>query len=87
MESLRFVAHTPAFRRLFQFSFAPDDTFFHTIVGNSPFAAMSDGCIPFAGRGKTDLGNLHLISSNLKKIYTLSDLPEILASSKFLCGR
>jgi hypothetical protein len=80
---LRFVADNPAYRRFFQSSFAPDETFFHTIVGNSRFSAMSDGCIPFAGRGKTDLGNLHIISSNLKKIYTLSDLPEISASSKF----
>jgi hypothetical protein len=80
---LQFVADTPAFRRFFQSSFAPDETFFHTIIGNSPFAAMSDGPVPFAGRGKTDLANLHVISSTLKKVYTLSDLPEIAASPKF----
>jgi core-2/I-Branching enzyme len=78
-----FVKKNDRFLRFFRASFAPDEIFFQTIIGNSQFSRTSDGLVRFAGRGKTDLANLHIINSDLKKVYTMSDLQEIMASPKF----
>jgi hypothetical protein len=62
--------------------FAPDEMYFHTIVGNSPFVTERN-IIAFAGRGNWRLANLHLISDrSLRYVYSHDDLAAVLASGK-----
>lgn len=63
-------------------TFAPDEHFFHTIVGNSPFNAKSDGVQEYEGRGTWRMANFHLIHKSLSKWYTLNDWDEINSSNK-----
>ncbi len=63
-------------------TFAPDEHFFHTIVGNSPFSVKSDGLQEYKGRGTWRMANFHLIHKTLSKWYTLNDLDEIISSDK-----
>lgn len=48
---LDYVSCNPGFVGMNRQTFSPDEHFFHTLVGNSPFAAHSDGVQPFEGRG------------------------------------
>ncbi len=63
-------------------SFAPDEHFFHTIVGNSPFNAKADGLQEFKGRGTWRMANFHLIHKTVAKWYTADDWDEINTSEK-----
>lgn len=69
-------------RAFWRFTLAPDEHFFHTIVGNSPFAETCDGLQPFTGRGTYKLANLHLIDASLAKVFTEADFDEIRNSDK-----
>lgn len=73
----------PTFRAANRHTFAPDEHYFHTIVGNSPFAARATGLQPFEGRGLWRLANLHLIDPSLAKWYTLDDWDQIIRSDRF----
>lgn len=79
---LNYVSRDPGFVEMNRQTFAPDEHFYHTLVGNSSFAAHSDGLQPFQGRGTSRLANLHLIHPSLAKTYTEADYEEITASGK-----
>lgn len=70
------------YRDINKYSFAPDEHYFHTIVGNSPFLTNSDGIQPFEGRGTWRMANLHIIHISLSKWYTINDWEEIRTSDK-----
>lgn len=55
-------------------TFAADEHYFHTIIGNSPFVAMTDGI--------QRLANFHLICPSLTKWFTLEDWEQIQNSEK-----
>jgi hypothetical protein len=64
-------------------TFAPDEHYFHTIVGNSAFAYQTDGVQPFEGRGLWRLANFHHIHPSLAKWYTLDDWEEVAAADAY----
>jgi hypothetical protein len=69
--------------QFFQYTFAPDELYFHTIVANSSFHALAGGFQPFIGRGNRWVANLHLIrTSSLRKVFTLEDWDEVAKSDK-----
>jgi len=78
-----FVAARPDVTSFYRNTFAPDEHFFHTIIGNSSLRDFTEGVRPYTGRGTYKLSNLHLIDKSLKKVYTLEDLESILSSTKF----
>lgn len=80
---LNYVDLNPGFIKMNRQTFSPDEHFFHTLVGNSQFAAHSDGLQPFEGRGTWRLANLHLIHPSLAHIYVDNDYKDIIASGKF----
>jgi hypothetical protein len=80
---LDFVRARPDLVSFYRNTFAPDEHFFHTIVGNSRLGHLTSGVRPFTGRGNYKLSNLHLIDKNLKKVYTLNDLEAIASSAAF----
>jgi hypothetical protein len=67
----------------YRHAFASDEQFFHTIVGNSRFAASATGLQAYSGRGTYKLANLHLIDPSLSKWYTLDDWEAVSRSDKF----
>jgi hypothetical protein len=64
-------------------TFAPDEHFYHSIIGNSDFAQRATGMQEFKGRGTWRMANLHIIDPSLAKYYTMCDWPEICVSDKF----
>ena len=81
---LQFVHDNPDFVKFHKSSFAPDEHFFHTIIGNSEFSAKTDGVVRAAG---INLSNLHAQLNNLHAprfpIVTIDHLDAVLASDKF----
>lgn len=75
---LRFVQERPDFLHYHRYSFAPDEHFFHTIIGNCAFAAKTDG--PVAHLGGQHLYNLHAARYPL---VSMEHLAEIVDSEKF----
>lgn len=68
--------------RYFERCFAPDEMYFHTIIGNSPFMDPQNR-IPFTGRGNWKLANLHLINDgSLRYVYRRTDFDRVLRSDK-----
>lgn len=63
-------------------TFSPDEHYFHTIIGNSPFNSKADGLQAYEGRGLWRLVNTHLICPSLQKWYTLDDWEQIISSDK-----
>ncbi|HLW32905.1 MAG TPA: beta-1,6-N-acetylglucosaminyltransferase [Aequorivita sp.] len=80
---LDFVSNNPDFMRYFKTAFAPDEYFFHTIVGNSPFLSKSTGFQKYEGRGTFRMANLHVIHPSLSHVYTDKDFEELKNSDKF----
>jgi hypothetical protein len=80
---LEFTDKRPDYVRWARSSYAPDEHYFHTIVGNSSFLSASDGFIPCEGNKTYKMANLHLIDPSLRKVRTEEDLREILNSDKF----
>ncbi|MCJ8211372.1 beta-1,6-N-acetylglucosaminyltransferase [Mucilaginibacter sp. RS28] len=76
---IEFVKHNPAFCRLFKYSWAPDESFFQTILYNSPLKAtiVSDDLL------YTDWSE-HKASP---KILTLADAERILSSGKLFARK
>jgi hypothetical protein len=64
-------------------SFASDEQVFHTIIGNSSFAASATGEIPFTGRGTWKAANLHLIDPSLTRWYDGGDIDKVIASDRY----
>jgi Core-2/I-Branching enzyme len=78
-----FASSDKKFVQAFKRSFAPDEIFFHTIIGNSPFAKKSSGLQEYVARGVWRTANLHVIDPSLTKWFTLDDLDLLLASDKY----
>lgn len=79
---LDFVKENPDFYDVNKYTFSPDEHFFHTIVGNSPFREKSDGVQKFVQRGTWRMANLHIIHSSLSKWYAMKDWDNIIVSDK-----
>lgn len=73
----------PAFLKYFRTSFGPDEYFFHTIVGNSPFLNQAGGFQQYESRGTSKMANLHVIHPSLSKVYTISDFDGLRDSDKY----
>lgn len=80
---LDYVKEHPEFFQYFKTAFSPDEYFFHTIIGNSPFLKNSDGFQKYEGRGTYKMANLHVIHPSLTKIYTIRDFNELKNSDKY----
>lgn len=79
---LNFLKENPKFYSQNKFTFAPDEHFFHTIIGNSTFKEKSDGVHKYEGRGTWRMANIHIIHHSLTKWYTVADWEEINSSDK-----
>lgn len=79
---LKFVKDNPEYHKNNRHTFSPDEHFFHTIIGNSPYKNKSDGLQLYEGRGTWRLANLHVIHSSLAKWYSVEDWNEIKSSNK-----
>lgn len=79
---LDFHNQNPWFYQMNKDTFAPDEHYFHTIVGNSPFAAYADGIQVYEGRGLWRVVNFHLICPSLKKWFSLDDWDQVRESNK-----
>jgi hypothetical protein len=74
--------NNPWYREMNRLTFSPDEHYYHTIVGNSPYADMSDGVQHFEGRGTWRLANFHIIDETLAKWFTIRDWDQIATSDK-----
>ena len=74
--------NNPSFREINRFTFAPDEHYIHTIVGNSPFKENAIGSSEFKGRGLYKYTSIYLIDKSLQKWYDLNDWDEIANSDK-----
>jgi hypothetical protein len=79
---LTMVRDRPELSRLYRYAMAPDEHFFHTLVQNSPFAAEAAPIMPYTGKGMWKKANIHVVHPSLKKIYTLDDFDELMATGK-----
>lgn len=79
---LDFVKENPDFYAVNKYTFSPDEHFFHTIVGNSPFREKSNGVQEFKQRGTWRMANLHIVHSTLSKWYTIEDWDKIITSDR-----
>jgi GR25 family glycosyltransferase involved in LPS biosynthesis len=64
-------------------SFAVDEHYFHTIIGNSRYLENSGGFSTYQGNKTYLMANLHLIHESLRKVYSLSDFDELIQSDKY----
>lgn len=79
---LDFHKNNPWFYKINKNTFSPDEHYFHTIIGNSPFSSTADGLQPFEGRGLWRLANFHLICPTLQKWFSIEDWEQIQTSDK-----
>jgi hypothetical protein len=70
-------------RSFYKRSFASDEQFFHSLIGNSQFAELSDGEQAYLGRGTYRMANLHLVDASLAKWYGLDDISVIQNSGRY----
>lgn len=79
---MEFVRDHPQFRDHHKYSWAPDEHFFHTIIGNSAFSGTTDGTVANAKRA--GLTNLHFVPyGHFKHLATYDHLDMVLQSGKF----
>lgn len=78
-----FHEYNPWFREMFKNTYAPDEHYIHTILGNSNLNTQCTGLQDFQYFGLDYLANLHLIDNSLTKWYTINDWDEIIQSDKF----
>lgn len=85
-ECARYVVNyhdkNPWLRDLFKYTYAPDEQYIHTILGNSELAKECTGLQQFKHYGLDYLSNLHIIHISLAKWYTVEDWEEIKKSEK-----
>ncbi len=79
---LEYINKNKDYHLINKYTFAPDEHFFHTLIGNSVYKEKSDGLQAFEGRGTYRLANFHLIHPSLSKWYDLTDWDEIVSSDK-----
>ncbi|WP_114751717.1 beta-1,6-N-acetylglucosaminyltransferase [Pleomorphovibrio marinus] len=80
---LQYHLENPWFYEMNKRTFAPDEHFFHTIVGNSQFLEASGGVQEFRFVGTWQFANLHLIDPSLAKWFTLDDWEQVTNSNQF----
>lgn len=80
---LDFAARETNFVRWARSSFAVDEHFFHTIIGNSDYCAASDGFFPYQGNKTYRMASLHLVHESMRKIYADADFDELRDTDKF----
>ncbi|WP_296404597.1 beta-1,6-N-acetylglucosaminyltransferase [Psychrobacter sp.] len=71
------------FQDMFKYTYAADEHYIHTILGNSPLRSQCTGLQNFKYFGLDYLANLHLIDNSLTKWYTIADWKEIQQSEMF----
>lgn len=71
---MRYQSDNPDYYRKNIQTFAPDEHYFHTIVGNSPYGNKPED---YQGRGLWRLANFHIIDKSLSRWYTQCDMQEI----------
>ncbi len=72
----------PEIVNFFRFTFAPDESFFHSVIQSSN---LSKKCFPpmeNVERGVFKTANIHLIDKSLSRTFTEKDIAEILSSEK-----
>jgi hypothetical protein len=77
--ALHFSRKTPELLAYMRHCWAPDEIFFHTVLGNSEYAA---GPEPYT-QDLSRVANLHIVQPAASKIFRYCDLPEVMASDKF----
>lgn len=80
---IKFHDNNPWYREMFKYTYAPDEHYIHTILGNSQLSVQCTGLKEFHSFGCDDLANLHIIHFSLAKWYTVQDWEEIKNSDKF----
>lgn len=85
---LRFVEDHPEFLCYHKYTWAPDEHFFHTIVGNSELSESSGGTVPYG----TNILNLHFHHAQIAQtarppVLMLAHLEEIMACDKFFARK
>lgn len=80
---LSFAGEHPDFARWARSSFAIDEHFFHTIVGNSRFCADSDGVFPYQGSKTYLMASLHQVHESMRRVHDESDYQSLRDSDKF----
>lgn len=70
------------FQNMFRYTYAADEHYIHTILGNSQLVSQCTGLQDFKYFGLDYLANLHLIDNSLTKWYTIDDWSDITASDK-----
>lgn len=79
---LDFLKENPKYYIQNKFTFAPDEHFFHTIIGNSNYKEKSNGVHEYKGKGTWRMANYHLIAPSLTKWYSTNDWDKINSSDK-----
>ena len=78
-----YAKQNPQVVKFYKKSFASDEQFYHTVIGNSKFARQ----IKFPEKndriGVHEFANLHIVHPSLQKIYGREDFEEISKSDKF----
>lgn len=80
---IRFHDNNPWYREMFKYTYAPDEHYIHTILGNSSLSSQCTGLQEFQYFGLDYLANLHIIHISLTKWFTIEDWEEIKNSNKF----
>lgn len=78
-----FHESNPWFQDMMRYTYAPDEHYIHTILGNSPLSSQCTGLQDFKYLGLDYLTNLHLIDNSLTKWFTVDDWQEVRQSDKF----
>lgn len=77
-----FHEKNPEFQNIMKYTYAPDEHYIHTILGNSPLSHLCTGLQDFKYLGLDYLANLHLIDNSLTKWFTIEDWADITISEK-----
>ncbi|WP_201612055.1 beta-1,6-N-acetylglucosaminyltransferase [Psychrobacter immobilis] len=74
--------NNPWFRQMFKHTYAPDEYYIHTILGNSKLSKKCTGLQDFKYYGLDYLSNIHIVHISLAKWYSIRDWEEIKNSEK-----
>ncbi|WP_201546712.1 beta-1,6-N-acetylglucosaminyltransferase [Psychrobacter immobilis] len=80
--AVSFHENNPGFQDVMRYTYAPDEHYIHTILGNSPLVSQCTGLQDFKYFGLDYLANLHLIDNSLTKWFTINDWDELKQSEK-----
>lgn len=80
---IKYHDNNPWFYQMFKNTYAPDEHYIHTILGNSSLSSQCTGLQEFQYFGLDYLANLHIIHISLTKWFTIEDWNEIKNSNKF----